>query len=358
MQRYNIADLAERAAHRYAHDVHAHVDFLKLLREEVPDDRRPRIDTTIVNALLHAADSDTGFRRHHLLTRAATEARDRGLSELRVRAEMALQQTDPQSLGWTRLGRPLTLPPGLFAGARAHIDAAADLTEALWRTAQDPHPAMREQDAHALDGLLRLPRTRINTAGPVQVAPPVDADDDHLVQLRVYGLELLGHLVAEQLDRIQERFDPDAAELTGALIHEAVLPPARAQILADAFGYFWLGELDAAACIALPQVEQILRQLLRSRVSIVSVSKGQSPGTVDQLGGLIRSMPAAGYPKDWSYALELLLVDSDRGMNLRNDVCHGLIDTPPKHRVALILQAALYLLSHAHGYRSTAAPTP
>ncbi|WP_405653593.1 hypothetical protein [Streptomyces sp. NBC_00019] len=59
---------------------------------------------------------------------------------------------------------------------------------------------------------------------------------------------------------------------------------------------FWLGELDAAVCIALPQVEQILRQLLHPRAVIVSVAKGQSPGTVDPMGGLIRSMPAAGYP--------------------------------------------------------------
>ncbi|MET7297172.1 hypothetical protein ABZS79_34630 [Streptomyces griseoloalbus] len=360
VQRYDITDLAERAAHRYARDVHIHVDFLKLLREEAPEDRRTGIDTEIVNALLDAADADTGFRRHNLLTRAATEARDRGLSELRVRAEMALQQTDPDSLGWTRLGRPLIPPPGLFAGARAHIDAAADLRDALWRTTLDVHPAMREDtdDAHPLDGLLRIPRTRINTAGPIQVAPPVDAADDHVVGLQVLAMDFVGHLAAEQLDRIHERFEPDEAELIGALAHEAVLPLARARTLAYAFRYFWLGELDAAVCIALPQLEQILRQLLRPRVPIVSVAKGQSPGTVDQMGGLIRSMPAAGYPRDWSRALELLLVDLDRGMNLRNDVCHGLVDTPPKHRVALILQAALYLLSHAHGHRTASPPTP
>ncbi|MGW5285179.1 hypothetical protein ACWERI_38040 [Streptomyces collinus] len=112
VQPYDTADLAERAAHRYARDVHAHVDFLKVLREEASEDRRPGVDTATVNALLDAADTDTGFRRHNLLTQAATEARDRGLSELRVRAEMALQQTDPDSLGWTRLARPVIPPAG------------------------------------------------------------------------------------------------------------------------------------------------------------------------------------------------------------------------------------------------------
>ncbi|MGW3134162.1 DUF4209 domain-containing protein [Streptomyces sp. NPDC001123] len=358
LQRYDITDFAERAARRYAGDVHAHVGFLKLLREVAPASRGADIDTAIVDALLDAADADinAGFRRHNLLTRAATEARNRGLSELRVRAEMALQQTDPDSLGWTWLRRVLIPPRGLSAGARAHIDAAADLRDALWRTTQDVHQAMREHadDAHVLEGLLRIPRTRINTAGPVQVTPPVDADDNHVAALQVLAMDFLGHLTADQLDRIQERFVPDEAELITALAHDIVLPEPRARTLARAFGYFWLGELDAAACIALPQVEQILRQLLRHRVPIVSVAKGRAPGTVDQLGGLIRSMTAAGYPADWSRALELLLVDPDRGMNLRNDICHGLIDTPPKHRVALILQAALYLLSHAHGHRTPA----
>lgn len=76
------------------------------------------------------------------------------------------------------------------------------------------------------------------------------------------------------------------------------------------------------------------------------------------MGKLLQSMPKAGYPTDWSKALELLLVDPDRGMNLRNNILHGLTDTPPKHHAALILQAALYLLSHAHGQRTPPGTTP
>jgi hypothetical protein len=353
-QRHDITDLAERAARRYSGDVQVHMGFLKLLRQVAPEPRRTDIDTAIVNALLDAADADTGFRRHLLLTQAATEARNRGLSELRVRAEMALQLTDPASLLGTRLGGELSVPGEWFATGRARIDAATDLQDALWRTAHDVHPAMCDDpdDARAHSWLLRIPRSRINLAGPVQVTPPVDADDAWTVRLQVLAISFLGHLTAYQFDCIHERFAPEEAELITALAHDGVLPPARAQTLAHAFGYFWLGELDAAACIALPQLEQILRQLLRPHVPIVSPPKGKTPGTVEQLGGLIRRMPDAGFPADWSRALELLLVDPDRGMNLRNDICHGLTDNPPKHHVALILQAAVYLLSYAHGHRT------
>ncbi|MFJ9776584.1 hypothetical protein ACIRVF_36010 [Kitasatospora sp. NPDC101157] len=136
-----------------------------------------------------------------------------------------------------------------------------------------------------------------------------------------------------------------------------MLPEPRTRILARAFLHYWLGELDAAACVALPQVEQILRQLLRSRAAIVSVAKGQTPGGVDLLGRLLQSMPEAGYREDWSRVLELLLVVPEHGLNLRNDILHGLTGAPPRHNVSLVLQAALYLLNHAHGQCTTLRPT-
>ncbi|MFE4529025.1 hypothetical protein ACFRMO_32805 [Streptomyces anulatus] len=287
---------------------------------------------------------------------AATEANKRGLPDLRARAEMALQQTRPE---WTSIRTEGAIPPALIAGQQRLIDAAPDLRTALWRTVRDIHPAMHAQAKleadGALEGLLRIPRSRINPAGPVFVRPPADADDDLAMEMQVRGLRLFGILTAVQLDRIHERFQPDEVEMTVALTHKTVLPKPRAHTLAHAFCYYWLEEFDAAACVALPQVEQLLRQLLRSQAPVVSVARGQSPGGVDLMGGLLQRRPKAGYPADWSKALELLLVDPDRGMNLRNDILHGLTGTPPRHHVAhvaLILQAALYLLSHAHGQRT------
>ncbi|MFJ5819374.1 hypothetical protein ACIQGT_36605 [Streptomyces sp. NPDC093108] len=355
----DVADLTERAADLFAGDMDVRLGFLDALRKDADPSRHTEIDAAVVHTLLDAADTaDAGHRRLYFLTEAATQAQKRGLPELRARAEMALQQTTPE---WTSIRTEGTIPRALIAGQQARVDAAEDLRTALWRTVQDIHPAMRAQAEAEADGahegLLRIPRSRINPAGPVFVRPPVDADDDLAVAMQVRGLGLFGILTAVQLDRIHERFRPDESEMTAALAHETVLPEPRARTLAQAFCYYWLEELDAAACVALPQVEQILRELLRSRVPVISVAWGPSGGGVDLLGKLLQSMPEAGYPADWSRALELLLVDPDRGMNLRNDILHGLAGTPPKHHVALILQAALYLLSHAHGQRTAPGPT-
>ena len=40
-------------------------------------------------------------------------------------------------------------------------------------------------------------------------------------------------------------------------------------------------------------------------------------------------------------------------MNLRNDVLHDLVDCPPRHRVALTLQATLMLVRAAHNQRNS-----
>ncbi|MGR3871594.1 hypothetical protein ACUXZZ_23830 [Streptomyces graminifolii] len=358
---YDVADLAEQAASLCTHDVDARIGLLDVMRKDAPQSRHTEIDTAVVHTLLDAAEAaDAGHRRLYFLTGAATEAWKRGLPELRARAEMALQQT---RLEWTSIRTEGTIPRAVIAGQRAQVDAASNLLTALWTTVTDVHPVMRAQAEIQAEtdspfkGLLQIPRSRVNSAGPVFVRPPVEADDDLAVAMQVRGLGLFGMLTAFQLDRIHERFRPDEFEMIAALVHETVLPEPRARTLARAFLYYWLEELDAAACVALPQVEQILRELLRSRVPVVSVARGQSPGGVDLLGKLLQSMPEAGYPADWSRALELLLVDPDRGMNLRNDILHGLAGTPPKHHVALILQAALYLLSHAHGQRMAPDPT-
>jgi hypothetical protein len=70
---------------------------------------------------------------------------------------------------------------------------------------------------------------------------------------------------------------------------------------------------------------------------------------VTQLGGLISAMPAAGFEENWKRSFELLFTDGESGLNLRNNVGHGLCDCPPRHHVALALHAVLHLLAITHG---------
>lgn len=60
-------------------------------------------------------------------------------------------------------------------------------------------------------------------------------------------------------------------------------------------------------------------------------------------------MPDAGFDQNWTRSFELLLTDGEHSLNVRNEVGRGLCDCPPRHHVALVLHAALFLLAVVHG---------
>jgi len=153
-----------------------------------------------------------------------------------------------------------------------------------------------------------------------------------------------------QLERVRERFDPDEGDLTAVFAHDAIGSASKTSMLVHAFQHFWKGQDDAAVHLALPRVEHLLREIERSRnVPVISVAQGRTPGGMSQLGSLIAAMSAAGFDRNWTRSFELLLTDGEHGLNLRNEVGHGLCDCPPRHHVALVLHAALFLLAIAHG---------
>ena len=243
--------------------------------------------------------------------------------------------------------------------ALAEVDQAANLAEALWRIAAASAPAgdiAVAQDAAQI--LIRtapfassIARSRINPVGPVPVSP---ASSDPLAstqaRFQVLYLNRRGLAIAAQLDRVRERFEPDESGLTDVFAHDAIGSASKTGMLVHAFRHFWAGQDDAAVHLALPRVEDLLREIERSsNVPVVSVAQGRTPGGMSQLGSLIAAMPAAGFDQNWTRSFELLLTDGEHGLNLRNEVGHGLCDCPPRHHVALVLHAALFLLAVVHG---------
>jgi hypothetical protein len=108
----------------------------------------------------------------------------------------------------------------------------------------------------------------------------------------------------------------------------------------------------------VPRVEALSREIVRGRgVPMLTVAQGATNGGVVQLGTLISSMEKIGFDEDRRHSFALTFTDGERGLNVRNDVCHGLMDCPPRPVVALVLQAALHLLAVAHGVISLSAPT-
>lgn len=169
---------------------------------------------------------------------------------------------------------------------------------------------------------------------------------------------MLGLTFALQLDRVWERFAPTLEDLVAVVDCAEPGTASRTKMLARAFQFYGTGEDDASVHLAVPRVEALVREIVRGcGVPVVNVAQGATNGGVAQLGALIAKMEQIGFDEDWRHSLALTFTDGERGLNVRNDVCHGLTDCPPRCVVALVLQSALHLLAVAQGVISLAPPT-
>jgi hypothetical protein len=356
-----VRSRAETACAACPDNIHLLAAFLRLLRSTYADPVTQKgIDRRIVTAMIASAEASPPMLRLLTLNDAAVQARNAGLNDLFADLTRKIQGIQRADLGLVPAAPiPVQLTPAELDAALAEVDQAADLADALWRIAGTSPPAgstaVAEHAARALSPGAPLAssihRGRINPAGPVPVSlAGTDGQASVAALFQVLYLERTGLAVEAQLDRVRERFAPGEAALTAVLACKALGSESRTRMLVHAFTHFWAGEEDAAIHLALPRVEALLRQIERDRgVPVVSVPQGKSPGGVTQLGGLISAMQAAGFDEDWKRSFELLLTDGESGLNLRNNVGHGLCDCPPRHHVALALHAALQLLAITHG---------
>ncbi|UIX32063.1 hypothetical protein [Streptomyces sp. GQFP] len=342
-----LRPLLERAADRYRHDPHTHIHFLEDLRRTEPDAAtQSLIDERITAAYAsHAAQFD-GLAKLMWLEKAAAFARDHGLTDALDQIRRAQQRLTPVDLELTRAVTPFQLPTHFIDAARAVIDAATDLDQAL-RTIATATPVLADPIDAEQHGLIRLPSAHLNLNGPV-VTMVSDTDTpvgQSPTDTRILSLDLHGLLVEAQFDQVNERFTPTTDHLHTLLTHPPIAPATRTRGLARALQAFWDRDDDVAIALVLPRIEGMLRRRLHAAdVAVIQHAQGDRPGQVSQLGSLITDMEKAGYPEPWPAVFRTLLGGPGDGMNLRNTVLHDLVDTPPRHRIALALQAALTVL--------------
>jgi len=362
--------LIERAVTASSGNLIMHQAFFELLRHAAGDEEsRKAVARRGVSATMADAESTpTGMHRLLLLNDAATRAEQAGLTDLAEQARTRMQSMTVGDLGLTATAIPLQLTPAEREAALAQVEQAATLADAIWRIAAMPSPADTDARAEQFARLLMvgspfssgIPRGRINPAGPVPSAPASpDALDNTKTRYRNFALQRSALVYELQLDRVWERFAPSAEQLVALFDCSELVTLSRTQMLARALAFYANGQdHDAAVHMALPRVESLIRELERGRgVPVLSVAKGPTLGGVAQLGTLISNLGKIGMDEDRRQAFALTFTDGEHGLNLRNNLSHGLIDCPPRAAVALVLQAALYLLAIAHGVITLAPPS-
>jgi hypothetical protein len=162
-----------------------------------------------------------------------------------------------------------------------------------------------------------------------------------------YGLVIFAPLAVRVLAGIIDRFgapDQDALIdfLAGGLIDRDL-----ATALAEAIGYYWRGEHDAAGHLLSPRIEATVRSLcVTMGIPVTKPQRGEEPGGVLTLGSLLDELEGR-MDESWRRYLAHLLVDP-LGLNLRNDISHGLIPAVDQYKAALLVHAVSHLAILRH----------
>lgn len=353
----SVDDLLTLAAKTYSKSyVLARVLDLQRGRADDPNALR-ELDRRQVQALLDEADAAPhAFVRQSHLTAAIRVARDRGVTDLADLATRLLQGIPAADLKLQPISSSMSIPASMVEQYLAPFSTGHTWRDALGYFLCTPPPTGRYADLErqerelsnkfVLRGLFSTVRLMEGRLPKATVAPgSEEARQAEIAQIASIGGMFQADLMAEGLRRMVGSHGIAPAEDVAVwLMAEAgCRDPRLAQRLAEALVLFWERRYDACLHVIVPRIETALRSLLREcDVAVFRTQVGAAPGGYIGLQPLISALRAEHFDEDWAYFLQWLLLDP--GLNLRNDVAHGLVGHVAPATAALALRAAGLLI--------------
>lgn len=171
-------------------------------------------------------------------------------------------------------------------------------------------------------------------------------DDEHdrvdLAKHEAMQIGIWAPIGVQILDTIKETFGlPDPEALTEFFTTELIDREVAARI-ADAVLRFYDGDNDGALHILVPQLEAAIRgAAARAGVVVIKTPRGGTPGGVRALGGILADLDGR-LDESWRRYLANALTDP-LGVNLRNQLSHGLHGPAARSEVAIGIHIACHL---------------
>ncbi len=128
------------------------------------------------------------------------------------------------------------------------------------------------------------------------------------------------------MERVKEHFSLDAKTLMGIIKASQIFVPRRHQLLEEGINAWLTRDAMKAIHILVPQIEAALRELLTALGGAVMIPDPEIGGFKAIGLGQVLSHPIfqEKMPKDIRFHLRVLYNDP-RGLNVRNELAHGLI---------------------------------
>jgi hypothetical protein len=156
----------------------------------------------------------------------------------------------------------------------------------------------------------------------------VDEDAEGRLQKQIAdNVMFLQPFLTHTLKEVLNKANPTATEVTNVLYGSPLFTDRRRILITEGISAYLVGDYIKTIHVLVPQVEDTLRTLLGKLGVPIYKSIKEQPGVVDvkSMGDVLRDarIQAALSENCWRY-LAVLYTDR-RGINLRNNVAHGLV---------------------------------
>jgi Domain of unknown function (DUF4209) len=179
--------------------------------------------------------------------------------------------------------------------------------------------------------LSMIPVSFVDEEGnPTAVMGALDDDEDGRVYQQLgRSLQFLQPILAYTLKKLREVLHPSVDDLLGFLSKSPLFAGLRQELLRDGLTAYEQGDFVKAIHVVIPQVECALREFL-GRLGVPTRKPARNHPGVNEaknLNDILADQRMRGVLKErlWRY-LTLVYVEKRGGLNLRNDVAHGLLD--------------------------------
>ena len=349
----SLRDLIEAAGERYGADPYIAQSASELLVQLLPIEDREALQREQVGRWREEADRSTGILRYARLQEALGLARKHGFTDLAEGLLAAMQSMTDDDLELKTVRTEVKVPSEkIDAYVRGFADRSNSWQEALTRFGANGPPS--GDSAKNLEAVRETakgnPLTRLisnQVIGPHSspVASPGSEEEHDRLDLagqEALAIRVWAPLGVEILESIKEKFgEPDRQELADFFTTELIDKSVAAR-LADSVLRFYRGDDDGALHMMPPQIEAAIRgAAARIGIVVIKTPQGPKPGGVRALGAVLAEFEGR-LDESWRRYLSNALTDQV-GVNLRNEISHGLYGPPVRADVAVLIHIACHL---------------
>ena len=347
-----LVNLIEQCLNRYSQDVEITDQLLVRLAKLMDDERRREVYEQLVDLWVAEAENTSGFVSVANFERALTRAIKYGFPDKIEEIRKKIQEVPEESLGFKEISVTAILPNKKI---EKFIQSFVD--ESGWRNSltifgmYGPPSGKYEENLQEVEKaieehpLLFLVSNTIYDSNNIPLKHATSIEENKqiaLVRNEVLGIEFFATLAQKIIESIFHAAGRPSIEDLTEFFTTPHIPTEIAVNIAVVFDWYLKGEYDAAAHLLVPRIEAVLRNLVQKvGIAVYREASGVKAGSVLTLAELLNCIKGR-IDESWRRYYLTLLTDP-MGINLRNRICHGLIDQVDSSHTALLLHVICHL---------------